>query len=308
MNNLTLRISKAGAIIFIFMVFVSCNQEKISQLEMTIERLSTQVLSLETENKNLKEEIERLKETDQYYYQTGANEFSNKNFEQAIEWMNKLKAKFPISSLIASAEKLIRESNAEITAIYQRERNNLNQIVRDAGRLEIEEAIAMLNTYVKQDHPADLIETATQALNRYRTAYNAVRVVRELEQSVGIRLVDYSTGWGMRPDFGSELFVPQITLQFRNISNSSLSKSIKVKVDFIEIPKNEVFGDDYSYLIGYSDTPLQPNYTKTIYINCGVGYRQRFLIYELSNLPTLEAHIYINDEFYKKYNIQKQYR
>jgi outer membrane murein-binding lipoprotein Lpp len=306
---------KTCGVFLVLLVFLGCNQQKIDQLEYSVQILSTRNEELNEENIKLKNniellatEIQALKETDQYYYQCGADEYANKNYDLAIDWMEKLKLKFPGTSLLSVADKLIRDSKNEIAAIYRTEQNNLNQILRNARNAELEDGIIILKKYIKEEHPLDLIQQANVLLAQFENRYEAEREVRELERSVGIRLVDYVTGWGNINDFGSEMYVPQMVLKFQNISGSSLSATINIKTDFVEIQKNEIFGNSSDYLLWSSDTPLQENYSKTIFVDCGVGYRGTLSEYRLQTLPILEANIYINDKIYKKFTIQKKFR
>jgi hypothetical protein len=276
--------------------FIGCNGEKISQLEYSL----TQA---QQENIRLNEEIQKLKETDQSYYQFGADEYNLKNYSKAIDWMNNLKLKFPQSSLIPSADKLIRDSNIQIQAIYQTEKQVLNQIIADAKKIEIEESITLLSDYISEDHPADLIETAVKSLNEYKAEYEKIRAERELEQSLGIRLVEYATGWGFVNDFSARLFVPQLRLVFKNITDRSL-KNINIKTDFVKTSGDEIFGDSTDYLVGY-DSVLEPGYSKTAFANCNVGYRNEI---SFSSAPNLYANIYINNKFFRKIPIAQKYR
>jgi len=99
----------ALSLIISSVLFFSCEEflpfykEKITKYENTI-------TTLQTENENLKKEIEAYKLTDQYFYQAGADEFLKGNFTKAIDYMNSLKVKFPTSSLIGYADKIIKDS------------------------------------------------------------------------------------------------------------------------------------------------------------------------------------------------------
>ncbi|MDR0301709.1 MAG: hypothetical protein LBI04_05265 [Treponema sp.] len=98
MNRLI--IAKAWLImIVVSFLLSSCNKEKITEQERIIEDLNSQILLL-------KAEIDIFKETDQYYYQSGTDEFINKNYKSAIDWMNNLIIKFPTSELLIYAEKI----------------------------------------------------------------------------------------------------------------------------------------------------------------------------------------------------------
>jgi len=97
--------------------FLGCNKGKIAEYEKTIETLNSQIALLQEENNNLKaenndltKEIEAYKLTDQYFYQSGADEFINENYPRAIYFMNILKVKFPTSPLLVYADKIIKDS------------------------------------------------------------------------------------------------------------------------------------------------------------------------------------------------------
>ena len=107
----------------------------------------------------------RVKETDQFYYQCGADEFSSGNFEKAIDWMNRLNIKFPAPNMISTADRLIGESNTQITAKHEREKTNLNQLIREVRNVEIEYAIARLEVYIRGNHREELKQTARTLLN-----------------------------------------------------------------------------------------------------------------------------------------------
>ena len=268
--------------------------------------------------KELEAEIAALKETDQYYYQSAVDEYSKKNYAGAIDWLNRLKKKFPLSTLLPAATKIINESNAAIAEVYQSEKAALNSLLSKAQNADIEEAISLLTSYSNETHPADLLDSAKKALERYQTAYEQVRAEREVEQVNGIRLVDSFTGWNEYNSLGQTLFQPNIALKFKNISGEKLPKkeqgeyttttrTIEIKVDFINTAKDEVFGTDSTYLVGYVDS-LESGYSKTVYLVSSVGFTRTFQSYELDNLPSLVANIYINGELYKTIKIKKGYR
>ena len=97
---------KLGLLLVISGIFslFGCNREKIDSLETSLAFLENENASLKNENISLKNEIAKLQETDQFYYQTGADAFTAGNYETTIEWMDKLKVKFPQSSLHDSAK------------------------------------------------------------------------------------------------------------------------------------------------------------------------------------------------------------
>ena len=109
-------INKAWLILIIvpILLLTSCDQRKINDQEVIIEQLIVENEQLKNENLILIAEIEKYKESDEYYYQSGADAFLNKNYYQAIEFMNRVKVKFPTSNMLEFAEKIILDANAEI--------------------------------------------------------------------------------------------------------------------------------------------------------------------------------------------------
>jgi hypothetical protein len=290
---------KIIVLVFLALTLFGCGipKEEYDNVVSENQELKEKILQLENE-------IKTLKETDQYYYQSGSDEFSNKNYKEVIEWMNNLKLKFPNSSLIDSANKLTKDANNELALIYQKEKKELDNLIQKTGKIDIEAVISTLESYIRENHSDDLIKIATGKLSSYKTEFEKVRVEREVENKTGMRLVDYSTGWNFKGSLGNRFLTPTLNLKFKNISKNPV-KELIVKVSFIDASKNEVFDETMNYTIGSIDTPLQPDYTKTAYINGSVGYKT---FYGESLLPSLRADIYINDLLYKNISVAKKIR
>jgi len=88
-------------------LFFSCNKGKIAEYEKTIETLNSQIALLQ-------EKIDNYEKTDQYYYQSGADEYLIGNYWEAFIWMGRLKVKFPTSPLLRGADKIIEDLKLEI--------------------------------------------------------------------------------------------------------------------------------------------------------------------------------------------------
>jgi len=97
----------ALTLVLSLVLFFSCNKGKIAEYENTIENLNSQIALLQEEN-------EAFKQTDQYYYQSGADAFLNENDWDALVWMGKLKVKFPTSPLLLYANKIIEDAKLQI--------------------------------------------------------------------------------------------------------------------------------------------------------------------------------------------------
>jgi len=95
-------------------LFSSCNKGKITEYENTIEQLNSKIALIQEENDNLKKEIEAYNQTDQYFYQSGADEFLKENYLEALRCMGKLKVKYPTSPLLVYANKIIEDAKTQI--------------------------------------------------------------------------------------------------------------------------------------------------------------------------------------------------
>jgi predicted translin family RNA/ssDNA-binding protein len=273
------------------------NKDEYNKVVSENQQLKEEILQLE-------DEITKLKETDQFYYQSGAEEFANGKFEEAIEWMNNLKLKFPQSTLITSSDNLIIESKNAIAKIYQEERQNFDFLIRDIEKTDIEDAMEKLELYISESHPNDLIKSAKEKLEIYAVEFEKIRNEREIESKIGVRLVDYSTGWSRRSSGNriTALYKPVLTLKFKNISDNPV-KPLFVNVDFLDTSKSEVVAKNGDHAIGSGGTPLQSGYTITSHIEASIEYTS--WSGDISMLPSLVADIYINDQFYRRISISK---
>jgi hypothetical protein len=259
-------------IMFLSVFFVSCNQEKINDL-------NTQISELKTENENLKVEIEILKETDDFYYQSGADEFINHKYENAIDWLTRLKIKFPTSELLPHADKILNESYDNV-----------------------------LPSYVRNHHP-----NTTQPIISYRDEYaDYIRTVLRLERLLGIRLnTMYYRGWaGWTMDTITDSstgktidrMLPRIQLYAENTSGNTLSGYVKISVGYRGI--NDFYHRE-SGTLDLSQLNIDGS-SKSISLNPGAFMSKVITKQEnLSDLPDCIANIYLNDEFYVKIPIQK---
>lgn len=103
--------------------------------------------------------------------------------------------------------------------------------------------------------------------------------VLELENSI--------TGWETRHG----LFVPYLKFSVKNAGTADADRVI-AKAVFINNETKEIWDTDTSYIIGSSDAPLKPSYSKKVFSYAGVGFKSK----PASNLlPDLVVEVYIND-------------
>jgi hypothetical protein len=115
----------------------------------------------------------------------------------------------------------------------------------------------------------------------------------------GVKIVSINSGW----DWSGGFLCPHLKIKFRNISYKDIDR-LAVKATFIDTLNHEIFGDAFALVIGYGDTPLRPDYSKTAYLNSNVGYESDMVTLDF---PNLVAEVYVNDELYEKVPISKKY-
>lgn len=282
-----------------FIFLAGCNTNKDAELRIQIQRMHQDSIELANENFKLRQEIQKLHETDQYYYHSSVDSFNAGQFEKAMDLLNQMKTKFPNSPLISAGDKLIINIKTQLVVINRREQQYLDDLLHNAEKVDVEEAISKLQSYVSEAHPSNLLQKASQALLKYKQDYEIVKTERESEHFTGIKLTSVTSMW----DWREGLLVPQLQLKFKNISNAPI-EHLSVKANFINVGSSEVFGEANAYVVGYGDTPLQPGYTKTAYLYCGVGYQND---YGAISRPPLTADIYVNEKFYRKIKVLTGY-
>ena len=277
---------------------VSCGDHR-SEVASLKERVS----KLETENVGLKEQVRELQETDQSYFNSAMELLSSHRFEEAAAKLEELGRKFPTSPLIGEASKKRNEIKREMDKALAQEKKTLDSLLGRADKQDVEVAIRELQTYTAGKHSAELLARAQKKLQTYKAQFEKVKAERQVEKSTGVRIVSVTSQWAWRGTLGDMLFCPQLKVDIKNVSDSDIG-SIVVKATFLDVGKNEVFGDASSYLVGFGDAPLRPGYTKTAFLYCSVGYTSDIVMY---NLPNLMAEIYVNGNLFKKVRVSEEY-
>ena len=106
-------------------------------------------------------------------------------------------------------------------------------------------------------------------------------------------------GWDYSKSWGQTLYVPYLKFSVKN-TGDKVGEKVTIKVTFIDQAKNEVWNEKTDYLIGSSDAPLQPGYSKKAFIYSSVGYETVPF-----TLPALTAEIYINNTLIQTVEIKK---
>ncbi len=108
-----------------------------------------------------------------------------------------------------------------------------------------------------------------------------------------------STSWEMNSSWSKKLYVPVIRFSIKNIGTVS-GDHVTVHVIFANTDTKEVWDEETVYVIGSSDAPLQPGYSKKGFAYSSVGYKT-----ETTFVPNLTAEIYVNDILMDTITIKK---
>lgn len=262
-----------------------------------IKKLREEVSALEKRNQTLQLRIDSLKNSDFYTYQKILDIYNNDLFYNAFNQSEEFIQKYPGSQYVAKIRLLISE-------IEEKEKSSYQGILKAISDLAYEESIEKLKLYSNQNHFPVYISKVKEKLNDLEKRYETSQKEKESEKETGVKLIFIDTEWDWSGEFGNKLLSPKVKLKFKNISDKPIER-MEVKISYLNTATKEVFGEDWTYVIGYSDTPLQPGYSKTAYLRCSVGYTSSAAVY---NLPSLVGDIYVNDIFYKKINIEKEYK
>lgn len=97
-------------------------------------------------------------------------------------------------------------------------------------------------------------------------------------------------GWEMNSSWSKTLYVPTLKFDVRNTGTGEADR-ITVRCIFTNAKTKEVWDEETAYVVGSSDTPLKPGYSKTAFIYSSVGYK-----YKITSTPELTVDILINDQ------------
>ena len=121
-----------------------------------------------------------------------------------------------------------------------------------------------------------------------------------------IDLIAYRTGFYERIDarYNEVLYCPIVIMKFKNISDTPIDNSERVKITATFINKDEEWSTDNTYLIGYSDSPLSPGISRQCYVMSSVGYTSYYSI----NQANISCQLSINDKPFKTIKIANEFR
>lgn len=255
---------------------------------------------------SLKAELNR--ETDKKLFDVAYTLMQNHSYDAAIVKFKEMQSKYPSSELYKEADRNIAICDDKIKQSYKVDKANFDKLINKCTSEDVEVAISDLNAFINSDKPIDLRNIATKELEKYEKEYEKVKDEREAQKETGLQIVSVVSDWDVSGYYGDQLLKPNLKIKIKNISSNDVDR-IYVKVQFLNKEQGEVFGDGSSYVVGSSDPPLTPGYTKTAYIDCSVGYKSDFAAL---NLPKLTAKIYLEQKygssvFFKEVAVSRTY-
>lgn len=272
-------------LLFIIVTFLGCNKEdnkykyEAEQKQHTIDSLKLML----------------VKETDKKLFDDAIYLMSNKKYEKAVEMFLELNSKYPNSELLNESKNNLEICRENLNKIEQENIKELDEILKISKKLETEEAIKLIEDFLKKDITNDLIIKAKKELAYYKDEYKKNEAVRDFENGTGIKVLSCKAEW----DLNSVYVTPFVRIKVKNISGEPI-KSLKVIVQFLNKDKGEIFGDNLTYIQSSSDVPFESGYSK----EAEVKSDKYLSSYAMSNLPSLVAKIY----FEKKYNEKIYYK
>lgn len=108
-----------------------------------------------------------------------------------------------------------------------------------------------------------------------------------------------STSWEMNSSWSKKLYVPVVKFSVKNTGTVSGDR-VTVHVIFTNADTKEVWDEETVYVVGSSDAPLQPGYSKKGFAYSSVGYKTETVL-----IPSLTAEIYVNDILMETIEISK---
>lgn len=112
-----------------------------------------------------------------------------------------------------------------------------------------------------------------------------------------ISIVKIETGFDPYHN-SSNLWLPCVTIKFKNISNEDIKDFVNVTAIFIDNAKEEQIGTDYVYL-ATSSRLLLSGTTKQISLSSSIGW------YTLQN-QSVTVKIYVNDDLVKTLSVERK--
>ncbi len=104
-----------------------------------------------------------------------------------------------------------------------------------------------------------------------------------------LEIQDISSTWDFNKSWSQTLYVPQIKFSIKN-TGTNAAERVVVHCVFTNTATQEVWDEETVYVIGSSDSPLSPGFSKKVFVYSSVGYKTAPY-----TVPNLTVDIYVND-------------
>ena len=98
------------------------------------------------------------------------------------------------------------------------------------------------------------------------------------------------SNWEMNTSWNKSLYVPTLKFDVRNNGTGEADR-VTVRCVFTNVGTKEIWDEETTYVVGSSDSPLKPGYSKKAFVYSSVGYKTM-----LATTPELTVDVYINDQ------------
>jgi hypothetical protein len=250
------------------------------------------VRDLESQNQQLKSEVERLGSTEQGSFQRAVDLEQTGRLESALAAYDAFGKSFPASANAAEAKRrgdvLVKKVAAQ-RAEAKKALAGLDR--RIASAPDSQEATKILDEVAKT-YPLEEVQLAVEKQRaELKEMVEKEQVASTNSQALGIEITSVRTYWTVDPNVmgGKELVVPYIRFVVKNVSGRPITK-LHAKAAFELVEKREMLGDGSTYVIGFSDPPLKPGYSKEVFFGSSTGFTG-YGIY--MNRPKTTADLYV---------------
>ena len=111
---------------------------------------------------------------------------------------------------------------------------------------------------------------------------------RKLEE-IGVQVTSTRAFWHANNQEG--LYQPKIRGKVKNVSSKAIQR-LAITASFYNKNTKEQFGSDLQYVIGLSDVPLEPGFTKVFFLESSIGHTFPPITFA-SVFPPLTADLYV---------------
>lgn len=147
-----------------------------------------------------------------------------------------------------------------------------------------------VSAYINSGYYYD--QTAFVVFPQIQYAWSNATIKRNGEIASGqsiLEIQDITSLWDYNKSWSQTLYVPQLKFSIKNIGTSATDRVV-VHCVFTNTATKEVWDEETVYVIGSSDAPLSPGFSKKVFVYSSVGYKTK-----PHTVPNLSVDIYVND-------------